>query len=291
MTVLTGAVLRSAARAGVRGGSIPEAIRVAVAADAGGTADGAVGNAHPGPAGNGLRAERAWLALAAAWFVAGEAGAPLAATLRELAVAFRDQAQLERELAVALAGPRSTARLVGAMPVVAVLFGALLGFDTLRTLVFTAPGLICLVLGAGLMLAGGRWSGALVRRAALADPGAGLTVELTAIAMTGGMSAARARALAEGAAERYLAAAGTAERTIVDDVLALSRRAGVPAAELLRSEAQQARLRARSAGQQRAARLGVTLMVPLGLCVLPAFMLLGVMPLLISVLSSTLRSF
>lgn len=293
MTALTAAVARSAARAGAQGGSIPEAIRAAVAGDARAVDARAVDAppARTSSAGSEQRSERAWLALAAAWFVAGEAGAPLAATLRELAAAFRDQAQLERELAVALAGPRSTARLVGAMPAVAVLFGALLGFDTLHTLFLTPPGLVCLALGALLMGVGGRWSGALVRRAARASGAGGLIVELTAIAMAGGMSAERARALAVGATERYLSAPGGPDLAVVDAVLALSRRAGVPAGELLRSEARQTRLRERSAGQQRAARLGVTLMIPLGLCVLPAFMLLGVMPLLISVLSSTLRLF
>ncbi|PPL19398.1 type II secretion system F family protein [Microterricola pindariensis] len=294
MTALTTTVVRAAARAGAQGRSIPEAIRAAVAGKGVNGAARSAGDepaTPPGRTGRELRSERAWLALAAAWFVAGEAGAPLAATLRELAAAFREQAQLERDLAVALAGPRSTARLVGAMPVIAVLFGALLGFDTVHTLFFTLPGLACLGLGTLLVWAAGRWSASLVRRASRGKGGLGLTVELAAIAMTGGMAAERARALAAGAAERYLPAAGGVELEVVDAVLALSRRAGVPAGELLRSEARQARLRERSAGQQRAARLGVSLMIPLGLCVLPAFMLLGVLPLLLSVLSSTLRLF
>ena len=78
---------------------------------------------------------------------------------------------------------------------------------------------------------------------------------------------------------------------IVDEVLDLSRRAGVPAAALLRSEAEQARRTARSDAEEKAARLAVTLMLPLGLCILPAFMLLGVAPLMIAVISSTASSF
>jgi tight adherence protein B len=73
----------------------------------------------------------------------------------------------------------------------------------------------------------------------------------------------------------------------IDTVLALSRRAGVPAAELLRSEAEQDRRAARTQAQLRAAALGTSLMIPLGLCVLPAFMVLGVAPLMLAVLSST----
>ncbi|MEO7348628.1 MAG: hypothetical protein ABIW32_02015 [Terrimesophilobacter sp.] len=71
-------------------------------------------------------------------------------------------------------------------------------------------------------------------------------------------------------------------------VFDLSQRAGVPAGALLRSEADRIRREASSAAERTAETLAVTLMLPLGLCVLPAFMLLGVAPLMISVLSSTI---
>jgi tight adherence protein B len=81
------------------------------------------------------------------------------------------------------------------------------------------------------------------------------------------------------------------DEAAISGVLALSRAAGVPAADLLRGEADQARRDARSHAQQAAASLATRLMLPLGLCVLPAFMLVGVAPLLLSVLSSTVRGF
>ena len=43
--------------------------------------------------------------------------------------------------------------------------------------------------------------------------------------------------------------------------------------------------------QDAAAVLAVRLMIPLGVCVLPAFMALGVAPLLIAVISSTVAGF
>ena len=70
-------------------------------------------------------------------------------------------------------------------------------------------------------------------------------------------------------------------------LLALSRRAGVPAGELLRSEAEEERRAARAEAAARASVLGVRLMLPLGLCILPAFMVLCVAPLLIAVVTST----
>ena len=85
--------------------------------------------------------------LAAAWTVAAESGAPLAASLRDLAAVLRDEAQLRREVGAALAGPAASARLVMALPVIAVVFGATLGFDTFGVLFGNPLGLVCLVVG------------------------------------------------------------------------------------------------------------------------------------------------
>jgi tight adherence protein B len=225
-----------------------------------------------------------WRSLAAAWRVATDAGAPLAPTLRALAQTLRDLAQTERDVSVALAAPAATARMVLALPLVGLLFGAALGFDTLGILFGTAAGFTCLALGAGLMLAARLWNRRLLRAATPTDPTPGLQLELLAIALSGGASVDRARAAVSEASRTCGLTTDVAE---VDAVLALSVRAGVPAAALLRSEAEQARLDARSDGQRRAAKLAVTLMIPLGVCVLPAFMLLGVAPLMIAVVSST----
>ncbi|MEC5183030.1 tight adherence protein B [Cryobacterium sp. MP_3.1] len=235
----------------------------------------------------------AWRALAAAWDVATRAGAPLAGCLRDLAAAFRELGQLHRDLTVALTGPRATARLVMVLPLVALLFGSLMGFDTLRTLFLTGPGLACLAAGCLLMVGAARWNRYLVAAAGRQGPAPGLELDLTAIGMAGGGSLDRARASARRSAERFgLRAIGVTDSAdvVIERVLDLSARAGVPAGELLRSEAAQARRDARTAGHQRAETLAVTLMIPLGVCVLPAFMLVGVAPLLLSVLVATLGS-
>lgn len=267
----TAHIIEAAIIAGKKGNGIADA----VAAEAG-AVGGQVGDA--------------WLGLAAAWRVATEAGAPLAACLRDLAASFRELGRLHADLTVALAGPAATARMVMVLPAIGLLLGSLMGFNTLRMLFLTVPGWICLVVGAALMFAADRWNRHLVSAARARDPTPGLEFELMAIAMGGGGSVDRARALVDDTIGRF--ALHRAHSTAaIDQVLELSVRAGVPAAELLRAEAEQLRQDARAEGQRRAATLGVTLMVPLGVCVLPAFMLVGVVPLVMTVLSSTLTTF
>ncbi len=225
--------------------------------------------------------------LAAAWRVATGAGAPLAPSLQQFAAGLRALGDAQRETQVALAGPVATARLVLLLPVVGILFGMVLGFNTLGTLFTTVPGLLCLAVGGGLLLAARRWNRRLVAAAQPTEALPGLRYELMAISVAGGGSLDRALASVDAAlAEFAIDAPGDAGA-----VLDLSRRAGVPAGALLRAEADEARRDARAAAQKAAAVLGVRLMIPLGVCVLPAFMALGVAPLLIAVISSTVAAF
>lgn len=234
----------------------------------------------------GAEAAPAWRGLAAAWLVASEAGAPLAPTLLSLAVSLRDLAQTRRELAVTLAAPTATARLVMALPLVGLLFGLALGFDTVGALLGTPLGIACLVAGIALMLVARAWSRRLLAAAARSPATPGLALDLLAIAVSGGSGVDKAVATVERA--RVRCGVDGDESAVAAETLALSRRAGVPAAGLLRAEAEEARRAARSEAERRAAVLSVTLMMPLGLCILPAFLLLGVAPLMLAVMSSSL---
>ena len=226
----------------------------------------------------------AWAALAAAWAVATESGAPLAPTLRRLARVLRSLAQGRRDVEVALAGPVATARIVLALPVVGLLFGMLLGFDALRILATTPAGWACVAVGGLLVVGGVRWNRRLIRRARSLDATPGLALELLAIAVSGGASLDRARELVDRTLiEAELPALGSG----AESVLAFSRAAGVPAAALLHAEAEECRRVVRADGQRRAVELGTGLLLPLGICILPAFIALGVAPIVLSIVSST----
>ncbi|WP_105567587.1 type II secretion system F family protein [Microbacterium halophytorum] len=225
-------------------------------------------------------AAAAWRDVAAAWGVASTVGAPLAESLRGMAHALRDAQETLDDVRVAMAEPVHTARLMSALPFVGVVIAAALGFDVLGVLLAPGAGLICLVVGLALIAGGGVWAAALVR-SARPEPGTpGMRAELTAIALGGGVSLERARALVDEAGGR---GSETAE---VERVLGLSRRAGIPAIDLLRATAEQQRAEARTDGRVRAARLGTRLLLPLGACTLPAFLCLGVVPMLLAVMQT-----
>lgn len=227
-----------------------------------------------------------WRVLGCAWWVAEHSGAPIARCLEDFAGSFRDAGLAEREIDVALEGPAATAKLVMSLPPIGCGFGLILGSQTLLVL-FTNPlGIACLIIGLLFMSAGWMWNRRLVAAARRTPPHPGLALDLVALGMLGGSA---------GVDVERLVHRGLARFELVDDdhravarVLALSRDAGVPATVLLRSEATLARRDARTAAAKRAAKLGTSLMVPLGVCILPAFMALGVAPLLISVMSATL---
>lgn len=220
----------------------------------------------------------AWRDAAAAWSVAATVGAPLARSLRSIGTALREAEETRDDVRVALAEPAATARLVSWLPLVAVALALALGFDVVST-VLDPLGAVSLGGGVALMAVAHRWTRRLVARAQPPEDIAGLSAEMLAIALSGGVSIERA--------ETVVRSTGAVPDIEAQDVLALSRSAGAPAVELLRATADFARHRARVDGRLCAAHLSSRLLLPLGVCTLPAFLLIGVAPMLLSVLRST----
>lgn len=78
-----------------------------------------------------------------------------------------------------------------------------------------------------------------------------------------------------------------AELLPLRDALAFAALAGVPSSAILYAQAARLRREQFRAAERRAAALGVKLVVPLGLCSLPAFVCLGVVPVLLAMFSAT----
>ena len=244
---------------------------------AGGSDAGALLQHHP---------DATWRALGVTWALATRTGAPLAQSLRQLANGFRDLGQSARDVQVALAGPASASRIVLLLPAVGLVLGAALGFDTIGVLTGSALGFGCLALGGALMLAGWLWNRRLISKATQHPTTPGFGLDLIAMVMLSGRSAEHAMAAVRDALREWGLEGSGFERA--DGIVHLAAEAGVPAGELLRSEATLERARARADAAQAAAKLGVQLMLPLGACILPAFLAVGVAPLVIAVLQRTI---
>lgn len=103
--------------------------------------------------------------LAACWQVGAGSGAGFAAAVERLGGALRAEEHHRQEVTARLAGPRSTARLLAALPVLGVLMSAGMGMAPFDFLLGSAYGLVCLVAGLGLEIAGAFWTGRLARHA------------------------------------------------------------------------------------------------------------------------------
>lgn len=141
---------------------------------------------------------------------------------------------------------------------------------------------------------GGPTPGARPRRSTAGDGGDGgrgaclpdvVLIDLVVAALAAGLPAAAAVAAARSAAQHSPddPVRGPAHQVpaAVTRAFRLAERTGASAAELLRRAADDERSRRRAAVAVAASRLGVRLVVPLGLTILPAFVLLGVAPVVI----------
>lgn len=251
------------------------------------------------------------------------AGAPLATSLERAAEHAEERIDALLGRQSALAAPRATGRILSWLPLLGLGLGVLMGSDPVGVLTGSILGALTGLLGLGLALAGRRWTAALVHRAEVesirttnaeseaekptspadvAPVDTALVLELLAAQLRAGLAPLAALGtLAEALNSRALhtvcqrlqmgsgwgsAWSGSAAGTFGElrDALAPAYTGGAPSTALLLSLADAHRLSERRAAERAAGKLSVALVVPLGLCSLPAFICLGIVPILISLL-------
>lgn len=229
-----------------------------------------------------------WRVLSAAWSIAVRSGAPLGAALERIAGALTALEQLRARRSVILAGPRATMFTVAALPVIALLLGSTLGFDPMPVLV-TPFGVALLVMGAALLAAGVLWARAMQNGVAGGDHVAGLECELVWVALKGGVDPRRARVMAvtavDNAGAEWISFQSFCDDSALGRTLRAARASGVPLATMLVEEAKAIRARAHTDLERDAEKLGVRILVPLATCVLPSFVLVGVVPVILAMLA------
>lgn len=96
--------------------------------------------------------------LAGCWRIGVDRGGMLASVIEGLAEALRDQQSHREDIALQLAGPRATARLLAVLPALGLGMAATLGAHPLAFLFGSLPGVLCLALGLGLDALGLWWT-------------------------------------------------------------------------------------------------------------------------------------
>lgn len=231
-----------------------------------------------------------WKLLAAAWQLAEQTGAPLAAALDRLAEALQSLQRLRERRGVLLAAPRATTRMVATLPPLVLLLGWLLGFD-LTPVLLSWGGLGMLSLGFVLLAAGVTWARRLTDHLQAEDRVAGIECELVWVALGGGSPPFEAIRRVVDCVDRIGVPWVSYDRFCGDATLmkAVKRAAdvGMPLGPLLLAEAGSLRASAHAELESAAERLGVRVLVPLGVCVLPSFIVMGVLPVVISMLAGS----
>lgn len=222
------------------------------------------------------------------WSFVLDTGASPAPILDVCAETFSAAADNARAARVQMAGPQAATKLVMGLPLLALAGGFVAGYNPVGFLFGTALGWFTLFLGGGLMVIAALWSGRMLRRAQLWSWSQGMALEMMAISLTAGQSLSASQLRAQQIAQRYLTPSGARNELAECAAMAgLSRSTGVTLVGLLRDVARQARLASREQAQIQVEKLAVQLMIPLGMCVLPAFIAVGVLPIVASMISST----
>ncbi|WP_084125401.1 type II secretion system F family protein [Demequina sp. NBRC 110054] len=271
------------------------------------TAWAAAGLGAPGPDGVPGGAS---LELAAAAVLAHTAGCPLAPTVEALAERLADAEDAAARAEAGAAGARLSARILGFLPVVGVAFAAIIDPGAVVWLIRNALGLSCLVAGVLLTLIGRRWLNRMVRRATAPpsreEAAVPFALMLTEVAVGAGVDVRGALAGVGEALAEMAPGSAAALRDVADrladgerwdlawegasgrlDPLCEALRwcwiAGGAPGPALRSARLSLERAEASSREARVAELEVRVALPLSLCLLPAFVLLGVVPMLAAV--------
>ncbi|MBO0839199.1 MAG: type II secretion system F family protein [Sciscionella sp.] len=102
--------------------------------------------------------------LSRAWRLVQEHGLPLADVLAAVHADTACQVRFARQLQAGLAGPRSAAAVLTALPVLGILLGEAMGAHPTRVLLTTGPGTLLLLIGVLLTCAGVLWTARLTER-------------------------------------------------------------------------------------------------------------------------------
>ena len=214
------------------------------------------------------------------WDVANESGGNLALALDRLAEVFESQHKQSSELKIAFASPRASANLILMLPILAVIFAELLGLPTISSAFDTSLGALAIGVGLILLIVARIVSLRMLEKARPreADPGAFL--DAVVIGLSAGLSPRSSSNLAQNRAILNFSEEVSKEQlAALMDAVSVSEKSGIALTGILSARADALRHRLWNQRRQVLAKLTISLLLPLGLAALPAFVFLAVVPL------------
>lgn len=196
-------------------------------------------------------------------------GGPMATALDRLASVLTRIEQSQEELSIAAAGPKASARLITALPVLVLLGAGISGLPVFRVMIANPIVLGSCLVGLLLFWLGSRLTTRILRGAnpETRDPGA--SFELLAIAVDAGMPLSLAC---------IEAGVGLGEISFIEN--------GIASGALLRDKADELRMVQWNVDRKAIQKASVKILWPLGLTVLPAFVLVAIVPIGLTLLAN-----
>jgi tight adherence protein B len=207
--------------------------------------------------------------------IARETGAPRPRILRVVADALDSNIELEREATIASTSARHSAAVLTALPAFTLIVTEIFGMHALGFLLGAPIGWLCLAIGVGASFGGWIWMDRLRRRIPTPSPATGVLGDVVAeiLSVTGIRPDVDYALGASG--ERW---GVTSEWTSIVDIRANARETGIPVAGLIRADSHERRRAVRFTVREAIEKLPGQLLIPLGVCLFPAFVVLTVVP-------------
>jgi tight adherence protein B len=219
--------------------------------------------------------------------VCQEAGGSPVLALRNLEKIAELQQENEAKLRVAGAMPKATARLVLLLPLGSTLLGQLLGLGSVAVFFESLPALVSLLIGLLLLISAQAWSQRIINSTNKLQQGNEIVFDAIALCLDAGLPLRQSHEVSANAfAKNFEIEVADETKSDLAELVRFAELSGAPTAKLLRNCAEESRRQAAYAQAENLERVSIRLLAPLAVFVLPAFVLITVLPITISLITN-----
>lgn len=199
-------------------------------------------------------------------------GAPISHLLDEYQEFEANRMVFESEISKAQAVPIATRKLLLWLPAVSLLLGQISGLNPLVAL-GSSIGLIGFGIAGGLIYLGAKWSAKMLRDSTVKPEHPGKDLIIFRMGLDAGLGLSEVLGLLPSLQN-------------LDDIVLLARKTGAPLRSLVSSEVSALLLHQSTSAIDQAHKLSVSLLIPLSLTILPAFLILTLVPMVIGIINN-----